>query len=92
MEIAVETLTGSTIEIKVSPFETVMSVKAKIQRREGIPISQQHLIWQSQELDDDGYLHDYSIKSGSKLKLVTGMRGGPINTRRSKTFNIIFLL
>lgn len=48
----------------------------------GIPISQQHLIWQTVELDDDYCLHDYDIHSGATLKLVLAMRGGPINTRR----------
>ena len=50
----------------------------------GIPISQQHLIWQSVELEDDFCLRDYSIGDGATLKLVLTMRGGPINTRRSK--------
>lgn len=55
----------------------------------GIPISQQHLIWQSVELEDDYCLHDYSIHDGATLKLVLAMRGGPINTRRSKKHTLI---
>ncbi|XP_022110703.1 AN1-type zinc finger protein 4-like [Acanthaster planci] len=82
MELFIETLTGTVFELRVSPFETVISVKAKIQRLEGIPISQQHLIWQSVELEDDYCLHDYGIPPSSSLKLVLAMRGGPINTRR----------
>lgn len=35
MELYIETLTGTAFELRVSPFETVMSVKAKIQRLEG---------------------------------------------------------
>lgn len=35
MELYIETLTGAAFELRVSPFETVMSVKAKIQRLEG---------------------------------------------------------
>lgn len=50
----------------------------------GIPVSQQHLIWQSVELEDDYNLDDYKIHDGATLKLVLAMRGGPINTRRSK--------
>jgi hypothetical protein len=50
----------------------------------GIPISHQHLIWQSVELEDEYCLHDYQIHSGATLKLVLAMRGGPINTRRSE--------
>ena len=35
MELYIETLTGAAFELRVSPFETIMSVKAKIQRLEG---------------------------------------------------------
>ena len=50
----------------------------------GVPIAQQHLIWQHTELEDDFCLHDYSIQEGATIKLVLAMRGGPINTRRGK--------
>ncbi|KAF1468319.1 AN1-type zinc finger protein 4, partial [Pygoscelis antarcticus] len=82
MELFIETLTGTCFELRVSPFETVISVKAKIQRLEGIPVSQQHLIWNNAELKDDYCLNDYNISEGCTLKLVLAMRGGPINTRR----------
>ncbi|KAM5241208.1 AN1-type zinc finger protein 4 isoform 2-T5 [Hipposideros larvatus] len=82
MELFIETLTGTCFELRVSPFETVISVKAKIQRLEGIPICQQHLIWNNVELEDDYCLNDYNISEGCTLKLVLAMRGGPINTRR----------
>ncbi|CAN7990011.1 unnamed protein product, partial [Ixodes pacificus] len=49
----------------------------------GIPVSQQHLIWQCQELPDESSLHDCNITDGATLKLVLGMRGGPINTRKA---------
>ena len=35
MELYIETLTGTAFELRVSPFETIMSVKGKIQRLEG---------------------------------------------------------
>ncbi|KAL0964595.1 hypothetical protein UPYG_G00326200 [Umbra pygmaea] len=82
MELFIETLTGTCFELRVSPFEMVISVKAKIQRLEGIPVAQQHLIWNNLELEDEYCLHDYSIAEGCTLKLVLAMRGGPINTRR----------
>ncbi|XP_008115936.1 AN1-type zinc finger protein 4 isoform X2 [Anolis carolinensis] len=82
MEIIIETLTGTCFELRVSPFETVISVKSKIQRLEGIPVSQQHLIWNDEELEDDYGLNDYEISEGCTLKLILAMRGGPINTRR----------
>ncbi|XP_033004320.1 AN1-type zinc finger protein 4 isoform X1 [Lacerta agilis] len=82
MELFIETLTGTCFELLVSPFETVISVKSKIQRLEGIPVSQQHLIWNNVELEDDYCLNDYNISEGCTLKLILAMRGGPINTRR----------
>ncbi|XP_012414410.1 AN1-type zinc finger protein 4 [Trichechus manatus latirostris] len=82
MELFIETLTGTCFELRVSPFEAVISVKAKIQRLEGIPICQQHLIWNNTELEDDYCLNDYNISEGCTLKLVLAMRGGPINTRK----------
>ncbi|KAM9810009.1 AN1-type zinc finger protein 4 isoform 1-T2 [Syngnathus typhle] len=82
IELFIETLTGTCFELRVLPFEAVVSVKAKIQRLEGIPVTQQHLIWNNLELDDDHCLHDYGIAEGCTLKLVLAMRGGPINTRR----------
>lgn len=35
MELFIETLTGTCFELRVSPFEAIISVKAKIQRLEG---------------------------------------------------------
>lgn len=34
MELFIETLTGTCFELRVSPFEAIISVKAKIQRLE----------------------------------------------------------
>lgn len=39
MELFIETLTGTCFELRVSPLEAVISVKAKIQRLEGTHLS-----------------------------------------------------
>ena len=41
----IETLTGTSFEMRVSPLETVLAVKAKLHQLEGIPIGQQHLLF-----------------------------------------------
>ncbi|NXT84225.1 ZFAN4 protein, partial [Zapornia atra] len=82
MELFIETLTGTCFELRVSPFEMIISVKAKIQILEGIPVYQQHLIWNNMELKDDRCLKDYNISEGCTLKLVPAMRGGPLEARR----------
>ena len=78
----IETLAGSSFELLVSPYEQVQYIKRKIERREGIPVSHQHLVWKSTELDDESCLHDYKIEAGTTIKLVLAMRGGPVNTKR----------
>ena len=83
MDINIETLTGSSFQLKVSPNDSIESVKIKIQRLESIPASHQDLIWQSTELNDSCTLKDYNIPDGATLKMVLKLRGGPINSRRS---------
>jgi len=80
--INIETLAGTSFELLVSPYEQILSIKRKIERREGIPTSHQHLIWKSTELDDESCLNDYNIESGTTIKLILAMRGGPVNTKR----------
>lgn len=87
IDINIETLSGTQFSLKVSPLEPVHSVKAKIQRLEGIPISHQHLVWKTTELEDNCCLNDYNIPNGATIKMVLALRGGPINTRRSKLKN-----
>ncbi|CAM2696433.1 unnamed protein product [Rotaria socialis] len=80
--INIETLAGSSFELLVSPYEQIQYIKRKIERRQGIPVSHQHLVWKSNELEDESCLHDYKIEAGTTIKLVLAMRGGPVNTKR----------
>ena len=49
-------------------------------RMAGIPASQQHLVWQSDELSDEQSLQECRVYNGATLRLVLDMRGGPIST------------
>ncbi|XP_034834923.1 AN1-type zinc finger protein 4-like [Maniola hyperantus] len=82
MEVLVETLTGTAFEMTVSPSDTIFAIKSKIFRVEGIPVSQQHLLYNLRELDDALSLKDHAIGDGARLRLVLGLRGGPVATRR----------
>lgn len=82
MGILVETLTGTAFDMTVSPADTVFAIKSKIFRVEGIPISQQHLVYGHRELEDSRTLRSLRIGHGARLRLVLSMRGGPISTRR----------
>lgn len=48
--------------IEVDLNDTTENLKAQIQKREGIPVNQQRLVYAGLRLQDDNRLSDYSIK------------------------------
>ncbi|XP_053658989.1 uncharacterized protein LOC128708056 [Anopheles marshallii] len=86
-DIIIETLTGSEFEVTVNDRDTVGYLKSEIQKYEGIPISQQHLLYNHKELSDAMEMKDIPLVKGSRVKLVLGMKGGPISSKRLFTIS-----
>lgn len=84
-DIVVQTLTGNEIEVSVRETDTISYLKYRIKKYEGIPVSQQHILYNQVELKDATVLKDIPLCRGSRLTLVLGMRGGPISARRVAT-------
>jgi len=76
MLLKVKTLTGKEIEIDIDPTDQVQRIKERVEEKEGIPPSQQRLIYAGKQMNDDKTADDYKISGGSVLHLVLALRGG----------------
>ena len=69
IQIFIKTFTGKTITLVMEPSDTIKNLKLKIQDKEGIPPSQQHLIFRRQELKDHQTLYEYKVTNKSSVHL-----------------------
>ena len=73
MQIFIKSLSGKTITLDVDPYESIISIKNKIQIKENVSIENQKLIYINKILRDDKTLKDYDIFCESTLYLVLSL-------------------
>jgi hypothetical protein len=84
MQVFVKNLTGTTITIECSGYDTVESFKHKIFKIEGVPPEQQRLISHGQQLEDRLTLSDCNVREEFTVCLVLRLRGGMFHPTSSR--------
>ena len=79
LQIFIKMLNGRTTTMNVNRKETILSLKHKIEDKEGIPINQQRLIFRGKRLDDRLLIEDYPIEYESFIHLSLHLKGGSPN-------------
>lgn len=74
MQIFVKMITGKIIVLNVEPFDTIESLKLKIQVKEGFLKDNQRLTFAGKLLYDNITLRGYNVQENANLDLIIGMR------------------
>jgi hypothetical protein len=70
MQIFVKTQMGTKFALWMKPSDSIESIKARIEVKEGIPLDRQLLNFAGKQLADDETLSDNNIRNGSLLSLL----------------------
>jgi ubiquitin len=77
--IYLKALTGKTVTLTVTPSDSILTVKDKIQAKEGIPTDQQRLIFCGKHLEDLRTVSEYGISLEATIHMVLRLKGGMLH-------------
>jgi len=76
MRIFIQVREHQVLPLTVEPSDTLLSLKTKIMKLDGVPVDQQMLIFKGKSMDDDDrLLTDYNVTEDRKIYLVLRLRG-----------------
>jgi ubiquitin len=73
MLLYIKTLVGKELKLNVELDTTIAIVKQKVEELEGIPPSQQRLVFNGRQLSDEKNLEEYNVIAGSYFHLVLAL-------------------
>uniref|UniRef100_A0A671XH23 ISG15 ubiquitin like modifier n=1 Tax=Sparus aurata TaxID=8175 RepID=A0A671XH23_SPAAU len=76
-QVSLTNLQGKKSTYDIKPDETVRNFKKRVQSREGVPVSQQRLIYEGTTLaEDEKTFSDYNVEALGTINLTGYLRGG----------------
>ena len=70
LQLFIKTLTGETLEIKVSPNDSIKKIKEEIDKKKNILPRNQKLMFNGKELNENGTIEEYNIENNSTIHLI----------------------
>ena len=70
LQLFIKTLTGETIDIKVSPNDSIKKIKEEIDKKTNILPRNQKLMFNGKELNDNGTIKESNIENNSTIHLI----------------------
>lgn len=79
MQIFIRRVDGRTSTIQIRSSQTIQAIKEQFFYTDQVPVHQQRLLFQSNELANTRTVVSYNIRNGSTLEMVYRLRGGLLN-------------
>ncbi|XP_070501425.1 uncharacterized protein [Chironomus tepperi] len=76
MQIFIRRVDGRTSTIQIRSSNTILAIKEQFFYTDQVPVHQQRLLFQSNELENTRTIVSYNIRNGSTLEMVYRLRGG----------------
>ena len=76
MLIHIQSVAGRKHTIDVEPTSTILSIKQELQPKEGISVTQQRLLFNGQNLNDQATIESSKISAGDVIHMVLSLVAG----------------